>query len=61
MAAGVFLVQGAQGDATAEGGKVVAASGVEVVGALDAGLDADDLGVGGAAQAFEPVLDGVHA
>ncbi len=61
LPAGQVLEEGAHGDALVQGGEIVGASGVEILGTLDAGLDAYDLGLRGAAQVFEPGLDGVHA
>ncbi|WP_143686899.1 hypothetical protein [Streptomyces sp. TLI_171] len=60
VASGV-LVKRAHGDAAGEDPGAGGAGGVEVLGALVAGLDADDLAGGFAAHAFQAVQDGVHA
>ncbi|WP_232794824.1 hypothetical protein [Kitasatospora sp. NRRL B-11411] len=60
VAVGV-LVEGADGDAAGECFGVRGAGGVEVLGALGAGLAAEDFAGGGAAHLFEAVLDGVDA
>ncbi|WP_314243477.1 hypothetical protein [Streptomyces sp. DSM 40907] len=61
LVAGGVLVEGAHRDAAAEGRGIGGPAGRQVLGALDAGLAAEDLCGGVAAHQFQAVVDGVHA